>query len=119
MRNSTSELPLRDMLAAIAHIERKVRETSLDEFLGDLDRRRIVERCLEIISEASRRLPEELKQRHPEIPWQKVAGIGNILRHDYEDIIPDALWKLSRDDLPVLAAACRIELQKLGKEGSL
>lgn len=118
MRNSTSELPLRDMLAAITHIERKVHDIPLDEFLGDLDRRRIVERCLEIISEASRRLPEELKQLHPEIPWQKVAGIGNILRHDYEDVIPDALWKLSRDDLPVLAAACRTELEKLRKDGS-
>ena len=118
MRDTIPELPLSDIVEAIAHIERKVQDISLGEFLGDLDRRRIVERCLEIISEASRRLPQQLKQRHPEIPWSKVAGIGNILRHDYEDIIPDALWKLSRDDLPILAAACRIELEDLRKEAS-
>src|SRR5262249_48873468 len=98
MPASSPELALRDITAAIAHIERKLEGIALGDFLGDLDRRRIVERCLEIISEASRRLPEALKQRHPEIPWRKVAGIGNILRHDYEEIIPDALWKLAQDD---------------------
>ncbi len=35
------------------------------------------------ILEASRRLPAEIKARHPEIPWPKVAGIGNVLRHNY------------------------------------
>jgi uncharacterized protein with HEPN domain len=41
-----------------------------------------VTRCLEIISEASRRLPESLKARHPEIPWKQIAGAGNVYRHD-------------------------------------
>lgn len=73
------EHPLQDnILAAIGHIEQKFEVISLDDFLRDLDRRRIVERCLEILSEASRRLPENLKERHPEIPWRKVAGIGNV-----------------------------------------
>jgi uncharacterized protein with HEPN domain len=42
-----------------------------------------VTRCLEIISEASRRLPDELKARHPSIPWKEIAGAGNVYRHDY------------------------------------
>ena len=46
----------------------------------------MVEPGVEIISEASRRLTDDVKTRHPEIPWQKVAGIGNVLRHDYESI---------------------------------
>jgi uncharacterized protein with HEPN domain len=45
-----------------------------------------VTRCLEIISEASRRLPGELKQRHPNIPWALIAGAGNVYRDDYEDV---------------------------------
>ena len=44
-----------------------------------------VTRALEIISEASRRLPAAMKARHPEIPWQDVAGAGSVYRHDYED----------------------------------
>ena len=115
MQVMSPELPLRDILAAIGHIQRKLEGISLNDFLGDMDRRRIVEPCLEIISEASRRLPDDLKERHPHIPWRKVAGIGNILRHDYEEIIPDALWRLASEDLPVLAVVCRAELERLGR----
>jgi uncharacterized protein with HEPN domain len=57
-----------------------------------------------------------MKSRHPEIPWKKVAGIGNILRHDYENVIPDALWKLAHDDLPVLEGVCREELANEQKQ---
>jgi uncharacterized protein with HEPN domain len=69
-----------------------------------------VERGVEIVSEASRRLSDELKARHPEIPWPTVAGIGNVLRHDYESISAPVMWKLVQDDLPPLEKACREEL---------
>jgi len=49
-------------------------------------------RCLEIISEASRRLPDELKARHPSIPWKDIAGAGNVYRHNYEDVAPNLVW---------------------------
>ena len=52
----------------------------------------------------------DLKARHPEIPWPKVAGIGNVLRHNYEDIAAEVVWTLVRDDLPALEAVCRAEL---------
>ena len=71
----------------------------------------MVERGVEIIFEASRHLPDELKARHPEIPWPKVAGIGNILRHDYESIAAPIMWKLAREDLGALHDALRLELQ--------
>ena len=61
----------------------------------------LVSRGIEIILEAS---------RHPEISWSKVAGIGNVLLHDYERIATDVLWKLVRDDLPLLEPVCRAEL---------
>jgi len=112
MVDKSPEPHLRDMVEAIDHIRAKLDGVSLEAFQGDLDRRRIVERNIEIISEASRRLPAALKARHPEIPWRKVAGIGNILRHDYENVIPDALWKLTYDDLLPLELACRAELTR-------
>jgi uncharacterized protein with HEPN domain len=65
---------------------------------------------VEIISEASRHLPHELKARHPEIPWPKVASIGNVLRHNYENIAAEVMWALVRDDLPTLEKVCRAEL---------
>ncbi len=103
---------LQDMVDAIHHVYSKMAGISLEVFQADLDRRRIVERSVEIISEASRRLPNDLKERHPEIPWRKVAGIGNILRHDYEHVIPDGLWKLAHDDLPQLEKVCKAELMR-------
>ena len=69
------------------------------------------------MSEASRHLPAELKARHPEIPWQKVAGIGNVLRHNYENVAAPVMWKLARDDLDALEQVCRAELIAAGERG--
>src|SRR2546429_3749 len=52
-----------------------------------------VTRCLEIISEASRRLPDDLKARHPAIGWKQMAGAGNVYRHDYEDVAAEFVWE--------------------------
>jgi uncharacterized protein with HEPN domain len=79
---------LMDMVEAIGRIRSVLGDMSLDEFESDWQRQWLIERGIEIISEASRRLPEELKERHPEIPWRKVSGIGNILRHEYGNISP-------------------------------
>jgi uncharacterized protein with HEPN domain len=83
---------------------------SLEQFEADWQKRWLVERGVEIISEASRHLGADLKARHAEIPWVKVASIGNILRHEYERIAPDILWKLAQDDLLPLDKVCREEL---------
>ena len=83
---------------------------TLDGFESDRRKRWLVERGIEIISEASRRLTAALKAWHPEIPWPKVAGIGNVLRHEYEDVAHDVLWHVVRDNLPPLEKVCREEL---------
>jgi uncharacterized protein with HEPN domain len=69
-----------------------------------------VQRGIEIVSEASRYLSEALKLRHPEIPWRKVAGVGNVLRHDYGDIAAAVLWGIVAEQLPALEIVCRVEL---------
>jgi len=61
-----------------------------------------VTRCLEIISEASRRLPTELKTRYPSIAWKDMAGAGNIYRHDYEDVAARLVWDTVQLALPPL-----------------
>jgi uncharacterized protein with HEPN domain len=74
-------------------------------YAADRTARRAVERCIEIVSEASRRLPPSVKDRHPTIPWPKIAGIGNVLRHDY-DVVNDAtIWHAATVDLLPLKAA--------------
>ncbi|HTB03104.1 MAG TPA: HepT-like ribonuclease domain-containing protein [Bradyrhizobium sp.] len=74
-----------------------------------------VTRALEIISEASRRLPDDLKARHPDIPWVEMAGAGNVYRHDYEDVRQRLVWGTVHNRLPALLAAIEQELAKLGE----
>src|ERR1700731_3093434 len=64
-----------------------------------------VTRALEIISEASRRLPDDMRARHPEIPWSEMAGAGNVYRHDYEDVRTRLIWGTVHSRLPALLAA--------------
>jgi len=77
-----------------------------------------VTRALEIISEASRRLPSALKERHPEIPWSDVAAAGSVYRHDYEDVRERRVWITVQKDLPPLLAAVEQELRELGERSS-
>jgi uncharacterized protein with HEPN domain len=102
---------LTDIVEAIERIRGVLGDMSLEAFEADWQRQWIVERGVEIISEASCHLTDELKARHPEIPWQKVAAIGNVLSHDYEHIAAPVMWKLAQVDLPVLGKVCRQELE--------
>jgi uncharacterized protein with HEPN domain len=72
-------------------------------------------RCIEIISEASRRLPGELKERHPAIAWRNMAGAGNVYRHDYEDVAVSLVWVVLQDHLPPLRIMVEQKLAILGE----
>ena len=108
MRSTTPGL--HDIIDTIARIRAETEGVTLDAFEADWRKQWLVERGIEIISEASRRLPAELKARHPEIPWRQVAGVGNILRHEYERTAPDVIWTVTQQDLPALDRVCREEL---------
>src|ERR1022692_2956548 len=101
---------LTDIVEAIERINGVLENISLEAFETDWQRQGLVQRGVEIISEASRHLTDEVKARHPKIPWQKVAGIGNVLRHNYEGISASVMWALGQDDLPPLEKVCRAEL---------
>jgi uncharacterized protein with HEPN domain len=98
---------LTDIIEAIEHIHSEMMGVTIDAFEADWRKRWLIERGVEIISEASRHLTDALKARHPEIPWPKVAGIGNVLRHEYGSIAAPVIWKLVQDDLPLLDRVCR------------
>jgi uncharacterized protein with HEPN domain len=66
---------------------------------------RAVERGLEIISEASCHVPDDLKTLVPDIPWRQIAAIGNLLRHEYQRADIRATWNIIEEHLPPLAIA--------------
>jgi uncharacterized protein with HEPN domain len=96
---------LRHILQALADVEALTRGRTVDDYLGDRFLRLAVERCLEIVSEASRFIPEELKARHPTLPWRGIADFGNLLRHGYEAVDHRRVWAIVEHDLAPLAAA--------------
>jgi uncharacterized protein with HEPN domain len=100
---------LNHILTEIDFAEQAVAGLTLEEFIANGLRLRAAVRCLEIISEASRRLPEELKARHPDIPWSDIAGAGNIYRHGYDDVQAWRIWETAKG-LSALRAAVQREL---------
>lgn len=87
---------LKDILDNINLAERFARGLSYEGLRDDLLALYAVIRSLEIISEASRRLPDELKARHPDIRWREMAAAGNFYRHNYEEITSARLEDTAR-----------------------
>lgn len=68
-------------------------------------------RNLQTLSEAAQKLPEAIKLRHPEIPWQNIAGFRNVLVHDYlNGIDPGIIRRVIAQELPALKAAVLVEM---------
>jgi uncharacterized protein with HEPN domain len=92
MRSEPTFVVLTDILRNIDLARSFVEGLTYEAFLADIRTVYAATRCLEIISEASRRLPNDIKARHPAIPWTDIAGAGNIYRHNYEDVLEQILW---------------------------
>jgi uncharacterized protein with HEPN domain len=97
---------LQHILEAIGQIERLSDGRTSTFIETNPIYRAAFERFVEIISEASRHIPDTAKARQPQIPWRRIADIGNHLRHGYEAIEFEILWKLvTEKELEALKAA--------------
>jgi uncharacterized protein with HEPN domain len=90
------------ILESIRNIQELLAGKSRDDFAKDLLLRLAVERAFEIISEASRRIPDEIKTRQTQIDWQGMAALGNRLRHAYHRVDVNILIDIAERDLPPL-----------------
>ena len=72
-----------------------------------------VTRGLEIISEASRRLSPDLRDRHPELPWRAIMGVGNVYRPDYDNVAEEQVWRTIHHSLPLFLAVVQSEIAAL------
>ena len=103
---------LQDILENIRLARSFIAGLSFTDFQADRRTSYAVVRCLEIISEASRRLPTELKVRHPTISWKQTAGAGNVYRHNYEDVAAQFIWDTVQHALPALTAVLEQEIAR-------
>ena len=104
----------RDALAGMLESAEAAREFIAGMEYADFaaDRRTLyaVTRCLEIISEASRRVDEDTRLRHPHIPWRDIADAGNVYRHSYESVAPRLVWRTVIERMSEILTMCRAEL---------
>jgi uncharacterized protein with HEPN domain len=113
MLSNSAQIALRDIAYHIALISEFVTGIDFDGFQSDLRTNYAVTRCLEIISEASRRLPDDLKERHSGLAWKQMASAGNVYRHDYEAVDVQQVWETIHHALPVLKIAIDTEITRL------
>lgn len=85
---------LHDILNAIAGAREAIADADFATYQRRRPMKRAVEREIEIISEASRRISRKLKAAEATIPWHEIAGIGNVLRHDYEIVSDPVVWNV-------------------------
>ncbi len=72
-----------------------------------------VTRCLEIVSEASRRLPQPMRERHAHLPWRAIMDVGNVYRHEYDTVSVELVWRTVRERLAPLLAMAEAEIATL------
>jgi uncharacterized protein with HEPN domain len=100
----TVEDRLRDIFEAIAEIEDVMRGANFLQFASDRRSRLLIERLLEIVCEATRTIPDEVKQDEPGIDWRAMIDFGNLLRHAYHTTKAEVTWDIVQNRLPPLKA---------------
>ena len=96
-----------DMLDAALAVEEFIRGKTYHDYLTNRMLRGAVERNVEIVGEAARRVSEATRQGHPEIPWRAIVGQRNVLAHEYDEILHEAIWRIATARIPELIAMLR------------
>ena len=75
---------------------------TMEQLLADWLATAALERFLEIVGEGVKRLPMDLRSRHPDVPWKEIAGTRDHLSHGYDDVDYQILWDAVQKDVPAL-----------------
>jgi uncharacterized protein with HEPN domain len=113
MVNRSVLLRLSDMIEAIDGGTEIVKDLTFADYKSRFETRKAIERCVEIVSEASRHIPQDLKDRYPNAHWQEIKAIGNLLRHEYQRVDDLVMWRIATKYFPELRPAVAELLQSL------
>jgi len=90
---------IEDILESIAKIEEYTQTVTKDDFLENTQVQDAVLRRLEIIGEAVKNIPSEFRNKYPDIRWKNIAGMRDVLIHEYFGVNIDRAWKVVREDI--------------------
>lgn len=96
-----------DILDAAQRIQEYMRGVSLRSYEEDRKLQLAIERLLEIIGEASRKLSDEFRLENDQIPWTRMVSLRNVLAHEYGEIRLDIIWRVATKRIPELVEAVR------------
>lgn len=111
----TSTPYLEDILESIFRIEEYIEKINQNKkaFESNIEKQDSVLRRLELIGEATKRLEKKFRNKHAEIPWRKMAGMRDVLIHEYDQIDLDLVWEVIVTDLPILKKSVQNLLNKI------
>lgn len=113
MPSERVEAALNAILRNIELAKHFKRDLTFPQFKADILTLYATTRALEIISEASRRLPTDMKEKHPALSWRNIADSGNVYRHGYDIVVAEIIWQTVETGLDPLAEVVRSEIEKL------
>jgi uncharacterized protein with HEPN domain len=91
---------LDDILVAIVETEEFLHDMAFEAFVVDRRTTNAVIRSLEVLGEATKHIPAGFRNKHPDIPWSKMAGMRDVLIHDYMGVDLKTVWKVAQERLP-------------------
>jgi uncharacterized protein with HEPN domain len=114
MSGHDARVTLRQLSDFIGEAHALVEGWTLEEVASDLVRLRAFERVMELVGECAKRVPAELREKYPAVPWRQVTGMRDVISHAYEDLAYEILWSAVEKDFPSLKAEVQRMLVDLG-----
>lgn len=110
-------LCLKDILENMDRAEAFTKELELDGFSRDEKTQYAAVRCIEIIGEAAKQVPEQVRQTYPDIPWRDMAGMRDKVIHFYFGVNAQKVWLVIKEDIPRLKPLLRAAFDELERKG--